>query len=130
MAGSSKIVGLLALGLAGLACAPAIGQTAPKALVASQPAPKMTPKLAAAHVKDEAAGTPRMTNSWVCASGMRLEVYPVSFDDPTATPEYVVVYKQDGGVVASERIDAKIAKQLPAYGCNDGDLRDRSDLLG
>ena len=61
---------------------------------------------------------------------MRLEIYPVSFDDPTATQQFVVVYKQNGGVVASERIDARTAKQFPAYGCNDSDMRDRSDLVG
>ena len=61
---------------------------------------------------------------------MRLEIYPVSFDDPTAAQQFVVVYRQNGRVVASERIDARTAKQFPAYGCNDGDRRDRSELLG
>jgi hypothetical protein len=130
MAGLGKLAGILALGLAGLAWAPAYAQTAPKALVASQPAQRMTPKLATIHTKNETTGTAKMTNSWVCASGMRLEIYPVSFDDPTAAQQFVVVYKQDGGVVASERIDARTAKQFPAYGCNDGDMRDRSELLG
>jgi hypothetical protein len=133
MAGLCKIVSFLALGMAGAACAPAFGQTAAgtvaKAVVAAQPAPK-TPKTDATHASDAAAATPRLTNSWVCASGMRLEIYPVSFDDPTAALQYVVVYKRDGGVVASERIDAKIARQFPAYGCNDSDLGDHSGLLG
>jgi hypothetical protein len=123
MAGSSAISIVLALGLTALA-APAFGQTAPKALVASQPRP------AAASLKTQDPSAPRLANSWICASGMRLEIYPVSFDDPTAAKQFVVVYKQDGGVVASERIDASTAKQFPAYGCNDSDMRNRRELLG
>jgi hypothetical protein len=128
MAVSGRILGFAALGCLALAFSPAFGQTAPKALVASQP----SATLASAPVpgKRPPAGQPRLTNSWICASGMRLEIYPVSFDDPTTAQQFVVVYKQNGGVVASERIDARTAKQFPAYGCNDSDLRDRSELLG
>ena len=133
MAGSGIITGVVALAVAGLIASPAFGQTAPKALIASQPAraqPAATLTAAPYQAKRETAGRPKLANSWICASGMRLEIYPVSFDDPTAAPQFVVVYKQNGGVVASERIDARTAKQFPAYGCNDHDLRDRSELLG
>ena len=133
MAGSGMITHIVAMAVAGLIASPAIGQTAPKALIASQPAaaqPAATLASIPSHAKRESAGRPKLVNSWICASGMRLEIYPVSFDDPTATQQFVVVYKQNGGVVASERIDARTAKQFPAYGCNDSDLRDRSELLG
>ena len=66
----------------------------------------------------------------MCASGMRLEIYPVSFDEPTGAEQFVVVYKQDNQVIASERIDAGTAKRFPAYGCNDGGSRNRPELLG
>ena len=124
MAGSQAIPILVALGLA--AAAPAFGQMTPKTLAVSQPRPA-----AATPMKNKTPDAiPPLTNSWVCASGMRLEIYPVSFDDPTTVERYVVVYKQDGSVVASERIDARTAKLFPAYGCNDSDMRNRSELLG
>jgi hypothetical protein len=126
MAGSQAIPILVTLGLAAVA-APAVGQTTPKTLAVSQPRPAAT----ATPMKNKTPDAiPPLTNSWVCASGMRLEIYPVSFDDPTTVERYVVVYKQDGGVVASERIDARTAKLFPAYGCNDSDMRNRSELLG
>ena len=55
---------------------------------------------------------------------------PVSFDDPTAARQYVVIYKQDGEVIASERIDARTARSFPEYGCNDRDVARSSELLG
>jgi hypothetical protein len=130
MVGSSGIVGLTALGLATAVCAPAFGQNAPKAIAAAQSTSQPAARPASASAKGQTPASPKLTNSWICASGMRLEIYPVSFDDPAATPQYVVVYRQDGDVVASERIDARIARLFPAYGCNDRDMRDRSDLLG
>ncbi|MBI1359983.1 MAG: hypothetical protein GC155_06815 [Alphaproteobacteria bacterium] len=121
MAGFSKLA--LLVGASLVVTVPAFGQTVHSALASVSPSPRTAQP-------NSASGSRKITNSWVCASGMRLEMLPVSFDDPTASKQFVVVYKQDGEVIASERIDAKTARNFPSYGCNDKDIARRSDLLG
>lgn len=120
MAGSGRFshqrtVALLVLAAtAAILPASAAAQTVSGSLIAAQPA-------RSTDVGDAPAASKR-ENSWICASGIRLEVYPVSFDDPTTAPKYVVVYKRGDEVVASERIDARIARQLSAQGCGGLDM--------
>lgn len=128
---------LILLATAGALAAPALAQTPAQVLASAQPVrarPASTgPTSSGPALTGQPAAPPKITNSWVCASGIRLEVVPVSFDSPTDTPQYVLVFKRNNEIVASQRIDPAKVKDVPGYACDDRDdpkTKPRSELLG
>lgn len=62
------------------------------------------------------APTP-IRNSWICLSGMRLEVLPVSHDVSNAPQEWVLVYKQNGNPISAQKVSASEARTIPTLDC-------------
>src|SRR5262249_59115732 len=104
-----------------------LAQTSAQTLATAQPA------RAIPAATDAKAAKPKIANTWICASGIRLEVLPVSFDTPTEAPQYVLIFKQNNEVIASQRIDPAKVKDIPGYACDDRDdlkAKARPELLG
>jgi hypothetical protein len=71
-------------------------------------------------------------NFWVCATGVQLQAAPVSYDEAEnqgeAPEAWVVVYRQNDEVVASERISAEDARNMPSsYDCETGPLAGKGE---
>jgi hypothetical protein len=63
---------------------------------------------------------------WTCASRATIEVAPVSFDVRGQAEGWVMVHREKGAIVASERVDDRQAEQLRRLPCGGRD----SDLGG
>lgn len=77
------------------------------------------------------AGTPTETRDpqakvqrWACADGLEIDVKPVSYDGgkpakaSAKTPEeWVIIYRENGKAVSSERVSREQAMRTPTWSC-------------
>jgi hypothetical protein len=67
-----------------------------------------------------------LAGKWTCASRATIEIAPVSYDTRGRASAWVVVHRDHGEIIASERVDAREVEQLRRLPCGAPD----SDLGG
>lgn len=108
MAGFPKFAGLLAVALFAWAT-PSSAQVAGGAtsLAATAPRPAR-----------QAARDANPLARWLCAGGIEMEIRPVSYDGPTKSDEWVVIYRRNGVAYSAERMNRKAAEAVPVDSCH------------
>jgi len=97
-------------------------------LSANAHAERASKALAIHSAKPVAAVSPApISNTWVCATGVTAATHPVSFDGGETGDAWVMVYRQNGEVVASERVTEQVAQSVPAFDCS-GKSRSNEDF--
>jgi len=67
-----------------------------------------------------------LAGKWTCVSRATIEIAPVSYDTRGQASAWVMVHRDHGEIIASERVDAREVEQLRRMPCGAPD----SDLGG
>jgi hypothetical protein len=67
-----------------------------------------------------------LAGKWTCASRATIEIAPVSYDTRGRASAWVMVHRDHGEIIASERVDSREVEQLRRLPCGTPD----SDLGG